>query len=149
MLIIFVFNICFFQRKADDLNINENDSKIIKRKKKTSLEDTIPVYMQEAFFGANMIAKSKESNGNFSLEEEFEENKIRPHLIDNHSDNNNHRISLDENMLKSAQQNKKGHLELGIEGIFCYFSKIIFRFYSKTYFVHIQIHVVKTFWMVI
>lgn len=72
--------------------------------------------MQEAFFGANMIAKSKESNGNFSLDEEFDENKIKPHLIDNQNENNNHRISLDENMLKSAQQNKKGHLELGIEG---------------------------------
>ena len=31
-------------------------------------------------------------------------------------DSNHHRINLDENMLKSAQLNKKAHLELGIEG---------------------------------
>jgi hypothetical protein len=32
-----------------------------------------------------------------------------------HHHQNDHQISLDENMLKLAQQNKKAHLELGIE----------------------------------
>ena len=96
------------------------NNKIIKRKKKTSLEDTIPAYMQEAFFGANIIAKSKETNANFTLDEEFDERnmQMKSSLIDSRNTKsiNNHRISLDENMLKSTQQNKKGHtLELGIE----------------------------------
>lgn len=32
-----------------------------------------------------------------------------------HQASNHHHISLDENVFKLAQQNKKGHLELGIE----------------------------------
>ena len=98
-------------------NNDATNNKIIKRKKKTSLEDTIPAYMQEAFFGANIIAKSKETNANFTLDEEFDERnmQMKSNLIDSRNTKsiNNHRISLDENMLKSTQQNKKGHnLEL-------------------------------------
>lgn len=73
--------------------------------------------MQEAFFGAQMIAKSKEQSGNFSLDEEFDDTN-RSNLIDSHYHANrdaHHRISLDENMLKSSSQSKKNHLDIGIE----------------------------------
>ena len=69
--------------------------------------------MQEAFFGASTMAKSKEIN--YCFEEDLNENSSNLKMKINR-DSNHHRINLDENMLKSAQLNKKAHLELGIEG---------------------------------
>ena len=94
------------------LNI-ENENKVNKRvKKKSVLEEMIPVYMQEAFFGANalstQVSMNQEDDSNFNLKEE---EVIRA----SHSKGNFHKINLDENMLKQAQQNKKANLELGIE----------------------------------
>ena len=62
--------------------------------------------MKEAFFGANMLA-SKENDF-------LEDDKIK---YEKHTNKDSHKISLDENMLKLVQQNKKGPLELGIEGL--------------------------------
>jgi [histone H3]-lysine4 N-trimethyltransferase MLL3 len=103
---------------ASDANAQlnlENESKVNKRvKKKSVLEEMIPVYMQEAFFGASTLSTlgsmSQEDESSFNLKEE---DAIRV----NHHNNKDyfHKINLDENMLKQAQQNKKANLELGIE----------------------------------
>jgi len=79
-----------------------------KRKKKITIEDQMPVNMQEAFFGSTVLAKSREAT--FRLEEETDETKIKLAKTDL-----NHHINLDENMLRSAQLSKKGPMELGIE----------------------------------
>lgn len=71
----------------------------------------IPVYIQEAFFGTNTLANCKDAELNF--DEPIENLKLEKRL-----DKELHRINLDENMLKLAQQSKKGHLELGIEGLY-------------------------------
>ena len=88
--------------------------KVNKRvKKKSVLEEMIPVYMQEAFFGAQVLSTqaSLKENEDFNLEEDEATLKVNS----NNKDDLTHKISLDENMLKQAQQNKKAHLELGIE----------------------------------
>ena len=90
----------------------EHENKANKRvKKKSVLEEMIPVYMQEAFFGATALSTQtsyKEDDQDFNLKEE-EAVKV------SHSKDNFHKINLDENMLKQAQQSKKANLELGIE----------------------------------
>ena len=81
----------------------------------------IPGYMQEAFFGAGLVASSKESLTSWADEEDEGEERDDSSEALRHKFNETrgqpaHRIHLDENMLRSAQQNKKSHLELGIEG---------------------------------
>jgi hypothetical protein len=121
------FNLRFRSRakmqQNDDQNLENPDNKSSsnKRKKKVTVEDMIPAYMQEAFFGSLTLANSNDldlTGVDDSAERiEFENRKITK---------DQHKISLDENMLKLAQQKKAGHLELGIEGTF-YFIHIFLR----------------------
>ena len=63
-----------------------------------------------------------------SKENDFlEDDKIK---YEKHTNKDSHKISLDENMLKLVQQNKKGHLELGIEGLIkkILLVKFVYRF---------------------
>ncbi len=81
---------------------------------KVTIEDQMPANMQEAFFGASVLARTREATFNPD-EAELDESKLRLKAAAA-TLANQHRISLDENMLKSAQAARKGHpLELGIE----------------------------------
>lgn len=94
---------------ADSANVKG----VTKRKKKVTIEDQIPTNMQEAFFGSSVLARTREESFNPD-ETELDENKLRLKLAATMA--NQHRIILDENMLRSAQAGRKGHpLELGIE----------------------------------
>lgn len=111
------FNLRFRSRakiqQNEDSGANDNENKVTtnKRKKKVTIEDTIPAYMQEAFFGSLTLANSNDLDlsgvDDSAAKFEFENRKCVK---------DQHRINLDENMLKIAQQKKAGHLELGIEG---------------------------------
>ena len=83
----------------------------------------VPGYIQEAFFGSSLVTVSKENPTSWlDQEEEDEDESVRSESATLQQKLNtsrgfpSHRIHLDENMLKSAQQDKKSHLELGIEG---------------------------------
>ena len=74
------------------------------------MEDVMPVYMQEAFFGTNTLTNCQDADfGSDELALKLEQEKKS-------TNKDLHRINLDENMLKLAQQKQRGHLELGIEG---------------------------------
>lgn len=85
-----------------------------KRKKKLTTEDMMPPYMQEAFFGMNTLMSCSDgqlpgvSDDDELLTKRLEQEKKV-------SARESHRIHLDENMLKLAQQKQRGHLELGID----------------------------------
>lgn len=98
---------------SGSLGQDQDNKTKISRKKKTTIEDLIPTNMQDAFFGSNVLAKCREAN--FDLDEELDDTNSLCKM--KFKKDSNHQISLDENMLNSAQQNKKGHLELGIEDL--------------------------------
>lgn len=90
------------------METNENDNKVNqKRKKKFTYEDMIPSYMQEAFFGINTLNTCQDAENNF--DEPFEKFAEKTQKVEVH------KVNLDENLFKLAQQNKKESLELGIE----------------------------------
>lgn len=66
---------------------------------------------KEAFFGVNTLQTCK----NVDLENESINLDSEKYERVNKMTNNDHQINLDENMLKLAQQNRKAHLELGID----------------------------------
>ncbi len=92
-------------------------STTIKRKKKITIEDTIPAYMQEAFFGTLTLSTCNDDRGGGDAAAASEEQAIKLEQARKLAANRDlhHRINLDENMLKLAQQKQRGHLELGIE----------------------------------
>jgi hypothetical protein len=118
-----------------DENCNENSTESVskasnkRQKKKSVYEEMIPAYMQEAFFGTKTLTKSKEATNSatFNLDENDltyelsnkiklkEQNSLWYAQHDGIIRSDDHKINLDENMLKSAQQSKKANLELGIE----------------------------------
>lgn len=104
---------------AVETNEKQQQPQQQQRKKKSQFEEMMPAYMQEAFFGTSTIAEASTVDCASSLENELavvDDAKLaakREQIMA--VANSSHCINLDENVFKMAQQNKKGHLELGIE----------------------------------
>jgi hypothetical protein len=118
---------------------SENGKVTNKRKKKSILEETVPLCIQEAFFGVQILAKCKEvliANSSSipalppSSAIDFDNKKdveiINKKLAEQKNKSQScHFINLDENLFKSTGLDKKDNLELGIDGMNFLFTIII------------------------
>jgi hypothetical protein len=106
---------------GDTLYEKENDAKkkTCKRRKKPTIEDTFPEYMQAAFFGTETLDKTKKATSTdiktMTETNKFDEEKMQ--MLQSLKKNENYSIHLDDNIVKLAQQKRKNEMDLGFEDL--------------------------------